>query len=184
MKVHRRGATPAVAVESPIDALRQMLRCANDLEVIVAVDSALQLELATRHEIERAFAGTHRGRRILSRVDASAESGIESIVRLRLRARGIRLRTQVHVSGVGRVDLLIGDRLVVELDGRQWHDRASTFESDRKRDAALVIRGYLVMRFSYNRVMYEWNAVEQELLSLIRRDRHVARGGTLPRANA
>ncbi len=184
MKVHRRGAAPTVAVESPIDALGQMLRCASDLEVIVAADSALNLKLTTPRELERAFANSRRARRILSRVDARAESGIESIVRVRLRARGVRLRTQVQIRGVGRVDLLIGDRLVVELDGRQWHDRASTFESDRKRDAGLVVRGYLVMRLSYNRVMAEWDAVEQELLSLIRRDRHVVRGGAHPRPNA
>ena len=184
MRIHRRGKAPRVALESPIDSLVDLVRCADDLAIVVAVDSLLNMGLASLHEVERFLVLTRRGRRILSRVDGRAESGIESIVRVRLRARGIRLRTQVSIRGIGRVDMLIGDRLVVEVDGRGWHDRESSFESDRRRDAALVVRGFLVLRYSYKRVMEDWEAVEREVLSLIRRDRHVARNGRSGRTNA
>lgn len=57
----------------------------------------------------------------LDLVDMSAESGLETKARLRLRALGIPYRAQVRISRVGHVDLLIGERLVLELDGGAWH---------------------------------------------------------------
>jgi very-short-patch-repair endonuclease len=73
------------------------------------------------------------------------------------------------------VDLLVGDRLVVELDGEQWHG-GDRFEEDRRRDLALVAAGYLVVRISYRQVMNEWDAIERLLLEIIRRRDHRWRG--------
>ncbi|CAN5345615.1 hypothetical protein BH09ACT4_BH09ACT4_06780 [soil metagenome] len=177
-RVHRRGLSPgAVGIDPLLVALEIAAGCLGDLALVVAIDSALHLGLVSMHHVEGLLLSTGRGRRLLGRIDGRAESGIESIARVRLRARGIRLRTQVRIDGVGRVDILIGDRLVVELDGEQWHDRPSTFESDRVRDAALVVKGYLVLRYSYRRVMDGWPAVQAEILSIIRRDAHVRRTG-------
>jgi very-short-patch-repair endonuclease len=175
--VHRFGLAPRSAVDPPLVALEQLCRCSDDLGIVVVLDSALNRRVASRSDIETLLGSSIRRRRLLARIDGTSESGIETIARLRLRSRGIKVRTQVPISGIGRVDLLIGDRLVIELDGREWHDSASTFESDRRRDAALAVRGYIVLRYSYRRVMYEWDLVEREVLDLVRRDRHVARGG-------
>jgi very-short-patch-repair endonuclease len=183
-RLHRTGTAPRTVIESPLSAMRQFVRCGHDLEIVVAIDSALNKGVLGQRDIQRMLDTSNRGRRILSRIDSRAESGTETIVRVRLRARGIKLRTQVRIAGVGRVDLVVGDRLVIEVDGEQWHDRASTFESDRRRDTALVVRGYVVLRYSYRRVMHDWDAVEGEVLNLIRRDAHVARGGYFARSNA
>ena len=47
------------------------------------------------------------------------------------------------------VDALWPDlRLVVEVDGYEFHGRRASFESDRARDATLVAAGYRVIRFT------------------------------------
>jgi very-short-patch-repair endonuclease len=169
-------------VEPAVDAFRRFAGCGTPLEIIVAADSAIQRGVLTRADVARVLGRTARGRRLLDRVDGAAESGLESIARVRLRSRGLRLRTQVLLASY-RVDILIGDRLIVELDGERWHDTASSFEADRRRDAALTAAGFVVMRFTFRRVMDDWPAVEREILTLVRRDEHRRRGRHVARSD-
>jgi very-short-patch-repair endonuclease len=56
---------------------------------------------------------------------------------------------------VGRfvVDFLWEDsRLIVEVDGYEFHRDRSAFEADRARDAELAVQGYRVLRFTYRQV--------------------------------
>ncbi len=46
-------------------------------------------------------------------------------------------------------------RLAVELDGRDAHERALAFESDRRKDAALTAIGLRPLRLTWSRVTYE-----------------------------
>jgi len=160
-------------VEDPLTAFGRFARCGSPLDIVVAADSLLNLGLASRIQVDSILSGTVRGRRILNRVDGSAESGTETILRLRLRSRNVRLRTQLAIFDVGRVDIVVGDRLAIEVDGREWHDNASQFELDRERDARLVAHGYLVMRFSYRRVMFDLAEVEREILAVVRAREHL-----------
>lgn len=49
-----------------------------------------------------------------------------------------------------RVDVYVpAARLVIEVDGRNWHTRGEDFETDRRRDNALAARGIQVLRFTY-----------------------------------
>jgi very-short-patch-repair endonuclease len=50
-------------------------------------------------------------------------------------------------------------RLVVELDGYGFHRTRAAFERDRARDAALLLAGYRVLRFTHRRVEREPAAV-------------------------
>ena len=110
--------------------------------------------------------------RLLALADGRAQSGLETLARLRLRSRGLKIRVQVTIPPVGRVDLLVGDRLVIELDGDEWHSTREQREEDRRRDSALVARGYLVMRAGYHRVLDDWDAFEREVLAVVRRREH------------
>jgi hypothetical protein len=52
------------------------------------------------------------------------------------------------------VDLLWrGQRLVVELDGRTWHDTPAARDRDYRRDVNLLCRGYSVMRLTWRQVV-------------------------------
>jgi very-short-patch-repair endonuclease len=158
-----------------LEALDQYVRCGSEVAVVAAADSALNQGLATESEVLAMLSKTARGRRIAARLDPNSQSGLESIARFALVRHGIKLRTQVFVAGVGRVDLIVGDRLVIELDGEEWHGGAR-FEEDRRRDLALVAAGYLVVRLSYKQVLGDWATVESSLLAIIRRRDHQWRG--------
>jgi very-short-patch-repair endonuclease len=100
---------------------------------------------------------------VLNEVDGRAESGTESITRVRLRRKGLRVEPQERIPRVGTVDLVVEGRLVVEVDGREFHTSEDRFEEDRRRDAELVALGYRVLRFSYRQVLYDWPAVERAI---------------------
>ncbi|GLK18879.1 endonuclease domain-containing protein [Herbiconiux flava] len=91
---------------------------------------------------------------------------------MRIRSRRKRLRSQVQIEGVGRVDLLLGDRLVLELDGYRWHSSRTGFEEDRHRDLELARRGYRVLRLSWRQVTFDWDAYEGVTMRLVRAGEH------------
>ncbi|MHA3724136.1 endonuclease domain-containing protein [Leucobacter sp. HY1910] len=82
------------------------------------------------------------------------------------------IRPQAWLHG-HRVDFLIGDRLVVQIDGKQ-HEKAQRV-SDRAHDAELMKRGYFVIRVGYAEVVYDWSTVETVILDAVARKLHLAR---------
>jgi very-short-patch-repair endonuclease len=61
---------------------------------------------------------------------------------------GIFMQTQRAIKGY-RVDFTFWDRLVVEIDGHDFHDRDQEQASgDRKRDREILRAGFTVMRFT------------------------------------
>ena len=57
-------------------------------------------------------------------------------------------------------------RLVVELDGRRFHDNPWAFERDRRRDAILRTAGYEILRVSHRRLMRDPDAVIADIRAL------------------
>ena len=108
----------------------------------------------------------------LQRVDEVCESGIEGLLWFKMRDLPFSLRRQVRIPQVGRVDFLIGLKLVIEVDGAEYHTSPETFESDRRRDAVLSGMGYRVLRFSYQQVMFRWTEVETAILAAVSRGDH------------
>jgi very-short-patch-repair endonuclease len=76
---------------------------------------------------------------------------------------------QINVSvGPYVVDFLWEDRkLIVEADSYQHHRGRATFESDRKRDIALKLAGYTVIRLTRRRLKEEPAAVAEELQAFL-----------------
>ena len=56
------------------------------------------------------------------------------------------------------------ERLVVEIDGRAFHSSDRTFESDRRRDAALLAAGLRVMRVTWRQIVKEREALLARLI--------------------
>jgi len=167
------GANPPVraAVDDLETAFRCALRCGSGEDVVVIADSVLHRGLATREELASWMRDAPQ--RIASRLEATdaAESGLESIVRLRLRSQRLLVRAQVRI-GRWRVDLVVGDRLIIECDGAEHHRGWDAQASDRARDRALLAAGYLVMRVTYRQVLDDWPTIEQEVLAIVRRREH------------
>jgi len=82
--------------------------------------------------------------------------------------QGIR---QLNVGGeawVGRVDVAYPEaKLLVELDSRQWHDTSTAFEDDRKRDNALVLAGWRVIRITWRMLCDEPEKVADLVRALL-----------------
>jgi very-short-patch-repair endonuclease len=76
------------------------------------------------------------------------------------------------VADVGRIDFLIGDKLVIEVDGAGFHSSPESFERDRDRDAKLGIRGYRVLRFSYRQLTVTPGVVMLAITAAIARGDH------------
>ena len=104
---------------------------------------------------------------LLSAASALSGSGGESLAKYQFITTGIHFAQQVSIDGVGRVDFVVGDRLVVEIDGAEFHTTREAFEEDRRRDAALRTAGYRVLRFSYAQVSARWNEVEGAVAAAI-----------------
>jgi len=98
-------------------------------------------------------------------VDGRAEAGTETLARLRLGFTARRIDIQVRV-GPHRLDILIDGWLNVEIDSEEWHGRERLANS--RRDTWLVARGYVVLRFDYHEVMYEWEACAAAVAATLR----------------
>lgn len=164
-----------LSVDGIAIALRHAVRCLDiDEDRVVIFDSILNQKLLELCDLEAELSGAPRRiRRLLSLACSGSDAGTETKVRLRLRAKNIKLAVQQLIPGVGKVDLLIGKRLIIEVDGQQYHSSSAQFESDRARDLEAVSRGYIVIRLSYKQVMYGWEEAEDKILSIIRRREHL-----------
>lgn len=169
---HGRHAPVGRSVDSPAAALRCAVKCLPAEWIVVIIESLRCQAILSVSEILDALAGVPRWIiALLEKVDAG-ESGTETLVRLRLRALGIRVRCQVEIAGVGRVDLIVGDRLVIEVDGAAYHQSPEQFEKDRERDRRLTALGYTVIRLSYKQVMRGWESALADILGMIRSGIH------------
>jgi len=73
-----------------------------------------------------------------------------------LRGNGLVLRMQVEVEKY-RLDFLVDDNLVVEIDGLQWHGSPEAKARDAERDAALAADGYAILRIPAKIALYDKN---------------------------
>jgi len=162
---------PSRLVDTIDEALLHLFSCHARDDVIASLDSAVNLGLTTLSRLA-ALPLTDTYRAYLKLVDPTAQSGLETKARLGFRRRGIRCRSQVHIAGVGFVDLLIGDRLVIECDGISWHSSASAHDEDCWRDLELHRLGYIVIRVTYRQVMFDWASIDEVVRGYVSRREH------------
>jgi very-short-patch-repair endonuclease len=165
------GLAPLL-VPPPVDTV---LACAAELplaQAVVIADSALRTGRCRLGDL-RAGVGRWRGmgglaelRAVLRWCDPRSGSVLESLLRVLLcRAGLVPPRTQ-HVlrdEGTGlvhRVDFAWPlPRLVVEADGRRWHDPADRRDADRRRDNTCARLSWRVLRFGWAEIVHEPAAV-------------------------
>ena len=159
-----------------VHCLLQILRCRGHEVFFAALESALRQGLIT-----------HRARvRLRSLVPVEfhwlvdfartdADSGLESLLRLRLHRHGISLASQVKIPGVGRVDFVLGDCLVLEADG-DTHDGPARHR-DRVRDAVAMALGFVTLRLDYSLIIHDWEVVEAAVLGAMSRNLHRSPAG-------
>nr|WP_246287200.1 DUF559 domain-containing protein [Schumannella luteola] len=148
--------------------LVDIARCQTPEVALVVVESALANRVLRQHELSAVTRQLpDHLRALLSTATPLAGSGTETLFVRRASRLGIRIRQQVWI-GPDRVDAVLGDRLVVEIDSREFHDR----ERDADRDARLIAAGYRILRFTYRQVMHDWPSVEAALRAALARGDH------------
>lgn len=152
----------------PLDALDDYFACADRDHALGALDSLIRLDRRRASALCDRF-GVHEW----EGVDGGCESGIETIFYVRMLRLGVFPHRQVPLPGVGRVDFLLGRSLVVEVDGRTFHDLEASFESDRTRDAAISDGGRRALRFSHDQVLKRWVEVERAVRAALARGDHL-----------
>jgi hypothetical protein len=70
-------------------------------------------------------------------------------------------------TSVGRVDWLIGARVIVECDSKRWHGSWRRREADLRRDRELVALGYIVLRFTWDDVANHPDLVARDVLAAL-----------------
>lgn len=154
-----------------IQCLLQILRCKGHEVFFAALESALRHRLvvpSSREWLRRLVPVDSRWLVDFARTDA--DSGLESLLRLRLHRHGIALASQVRIPGVGRVDFVLGDCLIIEADGDS-HDGPARHR-DRVRDAVAMALGFVTLRLDYALIIHDWDLVEDAILAAVRRGLH------------
>ncbi|MGN8026339.1 endonuclease domain-containing protein [Microbacterium sp. 22242] len=150
------------------DAAIHAVLCQKPRAAVATIDSLLHLRLLTVDEVDAVFRNLPKRLRILKRmVDGSAESGPETLVRLILRTLPVSVRTQVVIVDVGRVDFLIDGWLIIECDGRRFHEGWDKQVQDRHRDVEAAAQGYVTVRFTAADVLDDSGAIRAAIARIL-----------------
>lgn len=158
-------------VAEPLQLVTDSYHCQSRVTAVALADSALNRGVLRLEMLEASLP------RLARWCDPASQSGTESIVRVGLARWGVKVRTQVPIPNVGYVDLVVGDRLVIECDSAAYHEGYQS-ERDYERDQALIALGYLVLRLKYGHVVHEWDRIEALVLGIVRAKRHRWRTGS------
>jgi len=147
---------------------RTVIDCARDLpfdEALTVADSALRHGNVTQERLlalaERvATTGRAQCLRVAREASGLAANPFESVLRaISLDIPGLRVRPQVVIDEdgfVGRPDLVdVRSRVVLEAESFEFHGHRIALRRDCERYNALALRGWLVLRFSWEHVMHD-----------------------------
>ncbi|MEW1962670.1 DUF559 domain-containing protein [Microbacterium sp. NPDC077644] len=160
---------PDACEDSLVNALVLVAICRPFEEALVIWESALNKQLTDREAIAR-LPLPPAALAVLESARPFADSGLETMVIHRLRWLRLRLLPQVWILD-RPVDVLIGDRLVLQIDGGHHVGRQRT--SDIEHDARLKLRGYHVIRVGYDQVMNQWPQVQALIMDAVAQGLHL-----------
>lgn len=160
-------------VDPPELAVPAAGQCTSAEYFVAVLDSLLHAKECTVEELAHWL--RHTPSRIASLLDHTdvAESGTESLVRFRLRQLGLPVRPQVWILDVGRVDLVVGERFVIECDSVGHHDSPGAFHNDRERDLALAQQDYERLRLTYHQIVDDWDRALQAIMTIVSTGAHL-----------
>ncbi|MFS0910876.1 endonuclease domain-containing protein [Microbacterium sp. 179-I 3D2 NHS] len=160
------------ALVDPIEnVLAHIAECEPFERALATWESALNRALVTVEAL-RNHDWRPAARRVLDHALPFADAGLETYLRVRLRWLREPIRVQIWIAG-HRVDTLIGERLVVQIDGA--HHVGAQRSEDIRHDAELRLQGFHVIRVSYPQVMFEWPSVQDLIMRAVAHGLHRSR---------
>lgn len=158
---------------SALDALLDLASSGEFEQIIASVESAIYKKAIRHSQLPLLFAALPaRLSGISGELNLLAESGLESIARLRMKPLRVQIECQVKIPGIGRVDILINGWLVIEIIGDEFHTPAG----DRARMVDIIRAGYRGLFLGYQQVMFGWDECEAAIRELLREGRVSATG--------
>ena len=155
------------------DALLHIAACVERDTALVLWESAARAEKLAPQTLRAIRWGSRAARELAEAVAGLSDSGLETLVVVPLRRHGLRVRQQILLAG-RPVDVLVGERLVLQIDGYEFHSSSAQRASDIAHDAELRLRGYTVFRFSYSQVVHDWPTVERTIRRAVAQGLHRA----------
>lgn len=170
----RLSAENTVPVASVEDTVIHALTCLPDADAISIAQSAIGQFGIPRAMVESEISANYYGnaRRLLAMADGLSESVPEISARLLFESEGLKFRRQVRIDGVGRVDFLIGRRLIVEINGYAFHSSREAWRKDMARLNAAQARGYNTLSFAPETIWNNPEHVMAEIRAVLALDGH------------
>jgi very-short-patch-repair endonuclease len=156
------------------DALAQIAVCLRHDTALVLWESAARKEALAAEALRGVRWTSRAARELAEEVTGPSDSGLETLVVIPLRRCGVLVRQQVVLAG-RPVDMLVGDRLVLQIDGYEHHSSSAQRAKDIAHDAELRLRGYTVLRFSYGQIVHDRAAVERRITRALAAGLHLVR---------
>lgn len=159
--------------------VRTVIDCALDLpfdEALAVADSALRSGLRRSQIVDRAewLGPRQRARvnRVVTAADARAANPFESVLRaIAIGVDGLSVEPQLrirHADFRARVDLADAELMIVlEADSHEFHSARRDFDRDCRRYDELTARGWIVLRFSWEQVMFDPDWVASVLVRVV-----------------
>lgn len=172
--MHRDHAVgvPSLWIVGIAHCLVQLAWCKGEESFFAALESALRLGVIRRGDLTRLRRLVPVGMTwLVDFARSDADSGLESLLRLRLHRVGVTLRSQVAIPGVGVADFVLGDCLILEADGATHG--GDNRHRDLVRDAVALRLGFVTLRFDSAMILHEWELVEATILAALHRRLHV-----------
>lgn len=160
---------PASPVAGLADVLLHALKCLPELEALVLVQSATGRAQISADFLRGKLAGNRNGkaRAVLDLLIPRADSVLEILARTHFIRAGLKVRMHVNLPGVGEVDCLVEECLVVELDG-STHFEPRQVKKDQRRNNAGMLGGRLTLRFYYDDVVHHPEAMVDQVRAVLR----------------
>jgi Protein of unknown function (DUF559) len=173
----RRLLPESLGLTPLLETLRQVIAIEPETIAVAVIDSALRRTPVQRFDLEElALTLPTNLRGPIALADGRPETGSESVLRVALGQNGVVARPQVPVpfTDLDRLDLLVGDRLVVECQSKEHHANPNAMEKDLARFADLTALGFVVLQFGYNQILFDLDATVAAVLWYVERGLHLS----------
>lgn len=155
--VHRGPRTGKRLVASPLQIISTAFRCLPPLEALVLAECAVSRHYVSTRTLEQHFSDPRdwRIRQLIRDIRPRTASPLEVCARFHLQAAGLSVEAEVNIPAVGRVDLVVEGRLLVEIDGYEFHSGREHYRRDRSRWNAATAAGWRTLRITAEMVLHD-----------------------------
>lgn len=157
-------------IEPVINVLAHVAGCAAPADALCVWESALR-KGAVQPGVLTGVRWRGSAQQLAALASVLSDSGLETRFVVLMRGLGVEVRQQVWIDG-HPVDGLIGERLVVQLDGFAHHQGADR-RRDLRADARLVLLGYTVLRFDLVQLLFHPDEVVASIATALAQQRHL-----------